>query len=240
MRSQYLGGSYAPHSSILNSLDGRLKISLLVLYVAAVIAVRDPPVLTCLALVIVSSGRRSLRAWVSLFVTALVLALWLIDSVEAVQGVMAALLKLALIGALLRLYSENSRPQELAQMFHGMSRRRLGREMLYFFSTMLTALPLIQRDLSRALDAERLRLGHLPHPWMIFTWVNVLINIQVRALERASESSQSAIERGFDLGSPMTLDVPEKIGWNGLAKTIALALPAALLVGTDLALAYLL
>lgn len=233
MPSSRIRGVYRPSSGLLHLLPLTWKTALLIAYLIAILNARDPLVFVFFTLIVglvapllKTSGVG--RSTVVLAALATLLSLLDQSALRFIATLLFAFARVSLLNDLIRWYGESI---HYSQLFMVSNRAMLGREPMFFIASTLTAFPLIERDLRLALDAERLRLGHAPRLWMIGTWLNILINVLVRGLERAYSTSQSATERGFALDAPFTVTPTPRLSPRHRVMSFLLFLPPIVVLG---------
>jgi len=76
---------------------------------------------------------------------------------------------------------------------------------LYIFNTTLAVLPSLEYDLSRAIDAEKIRLGQNRILLNLGSWMTILIVVLARTLTRAERFADSVLDRGFSPEQAITV-----------------------------------
>ncbi len=235
MRTRTLRGIYRPNGGLLHDLPLGWKTMLLIAYIIAVLNIDDVLVLAVFSLMIGTTARLMGtsgigRAAIALILSAALFRLVDIPALRLFTSFLFALARVSFINQLLRWYSESIHYSQLFALGQGSKGTQIGGEFLFFIASNLTTYPLIERDLRLALDAERLRLGHLPRLWMIGTWLNVLTNVLVRGLERADSVSHSVTERGFSFDTPFTINPTERVTGTRFAFALLTFLPPLIIV----------
>jgi energy-coupling factor transporter transmembrane protein EcfT len=139
--------------------------------------------------------------------------------------------KMLAISFLITLFTLTTHPNEIFNLLRPSSYYfRMVQPVIYILLTILAVFPSIEYDLSRAIDAESLRLGKRIMFYHFSSWLSVLTVVVVRALNRAERFTDTVIDRGYTPAQGLILLESRRIRMIDFLVLLAFIVPGLFLM----------
>lgn len=210
MKQTSLIAFYVPKNTFLHRLQVAAKFLILFVYIASVIMVDSPRALLGISLLIVSATlilRLPLRnrTLVFMVITLLSLIVFLSPEMNVGARLVIAFGKIICLMLLLGLFTMTTKLNDiLPSAASSSSVMPIFQPAIYLIGATLAALPSVQYDLQRAIDAESIRRGHKVRLYSPGGWITILTVTLTRTLTRAERWADTVTDRGYLLSSGLT------------------------------------